>query len=168
MCTLMEAYCMKTYDCPTSAILKPTMNLQMFMGAVFQDSLLSHRSLAGAKESVSEGVRHALEEAEKGAKCLSLIPAPWNERLKPLIRHPSLQLESLLMVQQFKAAMKVLQAVHGLQSRDMLLRYARYSFALAINSSILLSKLINMFSALESCNALASQSSWVIQLITQK
>ena len=77
-------------------------------------------------DEVSAKSKQLLVAAERGAKCLSLVPAPWNERLKPLLREPQLQLESLIMVQQFKAAAELLQAVPEMHDDDMLLHYARY------------------------------------------
>lgn len=49
------------------------------------------RVLAGEKHAVSEAARNALTAAEDGAKALELIPAPWKERLSPLILEPGLQ-----------------------------------------------------------------------------
>jgi hypothetical protein len=87
---------------------------------------LRRRVLAEVKDAVSEESREALTATQDGAKALALIPAPWNERLSPLIRSPRLQLESLVISQQFDTAREMLQALPGLRAEDdMLLHYAR-------------------------------------------
>lgn len=85
--------------------------------------------IALEREQLSEDNQKSLETAEVGVKCLGLVPHPWKERLKPLVQHPWLQLESLVMVQQFNAAAELLATFPDLNNDAMLLRYARYSFS---------------------------------------
>ena len=67
-----------------------------------------YRVIALEREQLSEDSQKSLKTAEVGVKCLDLVPHPWKERLKPLVQHPWLQLESLVMVQQFDAAAELL------------------------------------------------------------
>ena len=69
--------------------------------------------------------QESLDTAEIGVKCLDMVPHPWKERLIPLIQKPSLQLESLVMVQQFDAALDLLAAFPALHDDNMLLHYGR-------------------------------------------
>ena len=84
------------------------------------------RVLGEDKEQLPGACRKSLETAEMGAQCLNMVSSPWKERLTPLLHHPHLQLESLVMFQQFDAAEALLAAYPGLHDDDMLLQYARW------------------------------------------
>ena len=81
--------------------------------------------LAEKDKNISKEAQGFLQTAEVGVKCLDLVPHPWKERLAPLIQQPHLQLESLVMVQQFDAALDLLAAFPALHDDKMLLHYGR-------------------------------------------
>lgn len=84
------------------------------------------RFLSGDRQHLDSGLRQSLQAAESGSIILGILSCPWNERLASLIGYPSLQLESLVMAQQFKAAREVLQRIPELHDDDMVLHYARF------------------------------------------
>ena len=88
---------------------------------------LCFRVLSKDKPELDDEKRQELQSAESGAEILGMVPPPWNERLATLIGRPDLQLESLVMAQQFKSAEELLQKLPGLHNDEMLLHYARLS-----------------------------------------